>query len=178
MKIITLLVMATFACWAEDQYWVVTAYSGNAKGQAYVIAVDKSGVVMYFAMTDKDGKVVSSPGTLRDNEFGPDLSKSSIEIQVSPLSMNLRSTSYGQSLRILREEKVIKLQDVKVGIKYDKNGNYIASFWCDRIDVLPKTVDEFLKFKLITLEKVSKIKGEMINELPVELLKDETGLPP
>lgn len=178
MKIAILLIFAASICWAEDQYWVVTAYSGNTKGQAYVIAVNKSGVVMYFAMTDKDGKVISSPGTLRDNEFGPDLSKSSIEIQVSPLSMNLRSTSYGQSLRIMREEKVIKLQDVKVGVKYDKNGNYIASFWCDTIDGLPKTVDEFLKFKLITLERISKIKGEMVNELLTEPLKDENGFPP
>jgi hypothetical protein len=130
------------------------------------MAINKVGHAVYLATRMNDGKVVSSGTSLSDNQFGPDLESSQIEIQVSPLSMNLKTTSYGQSVRIMRNEKIISLEDVKTGILFNVDGSFIASFWIESLELLPGNVMEFNDFTLKRVEDISRKIGYQVDGIP------------
>ncbi len=151
----------------SEEVYVAAFHSHAADGKVTtcIWAITRSGRVVYFIVKNEKG-LVSSKGALSDNEFGPDLNRAQIQFQVAPMNLDLKTTSYGQSLSIRRKDAPIMLEDIKTGIIKNPNGDYIASFWLDDSKKLPATTEEFLALDLAKVEAMSGLTAPKTETFP------------
>ena len=125
-------------------YYVCEVSSVKKNGMCQILAIDKNGIAKYLVLIAKDGQLVSSKGALSDNERGPDLAKSHIEVNFGDFGIHLQSTSYGQSLNISQDNKLLTLEELPKDYTQGNGDGYIKLHWIDDLKELPKTKQEFM----------------------------------
>ncbi len=125
------------------EIWVCEVSSIKKNGMCQILAIDKNGTAKYFACIASDHRIISGTGCLNDNDLGPNLDKAAVEVTFGNFDIHIRSTSYGRSVIITQDGKLLSLDDMPNEFNKGQEDGYVKMYWIDDIAKLPKTKDAF-----------------------------------